>query len=320
APFDKGHVDVALVSLFSDGDFFQAYQAGAEKQANALGIRLRRFPGRGDSARQRDAIEQAINLGVKGLIIDHGMPDTIRDVAQKAVDAGIKVVAFDVELNNPRIPQITQSDHDLAQRVLAQALQDNGETFEAGLVYVPGSAPLDRRFAQWQQFRKAHPGVHESARWGTVSGSVAATVADQSAAVFRSHPQISVVFAPWDEFARGVKLAVDEATPRKNVRIYSADISTPDIQAMRAANSAWVATAATNPAVVGAVSVRTLALLLAGQDPGHQITVKPTLVTRDFLVKNNIANLADLEARLPAFAHSDAARAPWIPEPAAPSR
>ncbi|MGI4856085.1 MAG: substrate-binding domain-containing protein, partial [Janthinobacterium lividum] len=93
APFDKGHVDVALVSLFSDGDFFQVYQAGAEKQANALGIRLRRFPGRGDSARQRDAIEQAINLGVKGLIIDHGMPDTIRDVAQKAVDAGIKVVA-----------------------------------------------------------------------------------------------------------------------------------------------------------------------------------------------------------------------------------
>lgn len=316
APFDKGDVDVALVSLFSDGDFFQVYQAGAEKQAKALGIRLRRFPGRGDSARQRDAIEQAINLGVKGLIIDHGMPDTIRDVAQKAVDAGIKVVAFDVDLNNPRIPQIEQSDRDLAQLVLAQAVKDNGEKFEAGLVYVPGSAPLDKRAAVWQQFKKTYPGVRESARWGTVSGSVAATVADQSAAVFRAHPQISVVFAPWDEFARGVKLAVDEAKPRKNVRIYSADISTPDIQAMRAPDSAWVATAATNPAVVGAVSVRTLALLLAGQDPGHQVTVKPTLVTRDILVRKNIANLAELEASLPAFARSDAASASWIPEPA----
>lgn len=316
APFDKGNVDVALVSLFSDGDFFQVYQAGAEKQAQALGIHLRRFPGRGDSARQRDAIEQAINLGVKGLIIDHGMPDTIRDVAQKAVDAGIKVVAFDVNLNNPRIPQIEQSDHDLAQLVLSQALKDNGSTFDAGLVYVPGSAPLDRRFAVWQQIRKANPGVQELARWGTVSGSVAATVADQSAAVFRAHPQISVVFAPWDEFARGVKLAVDEGKLNGKVRIYSADISTPDIEAMRAPNSAWVATAATNPAVVGAVSVRSVALLLAGQDPGRQIVVKPTLVTRDILVQQHITNLTELEAKLPAFAHSDAATAKWIPETA----
>ncbi len=314
APFDKGNVDVALVSLFSDGDFFQVYQAGAEKQAQALGVHLRRFPGRGDSAHQRDAIEQAINLGVKGLIIDHGMPDTIRDVAQKAVDAGIKVVAFDVNLNNPRIPQIEQSDHDLAQLVLAQALKDNGPKFDAGLVYVPGSAPLDRRFAVWQQVKKDNPGIHELARWGTVSGSVAATVADQSAAVFRAHPQINVVFAPWDEFARGVKLAVDEGKLNGKVRIYSADISTPDIEAMRAPDSAWVATAATNPAVVGAVSVRSVALLLAGQDPGHQIIVKPTLVTRDLLVQQHITNLAELESKLPAFAHSDAANAKWIPE------
>lgn len=313
APFDKGNVDVAVVSLFSDGDFFQVYQSGAEKQAQALGIKLRRFPARGDSAKQRDAIEQAINLGVKGLIIDHGMPDTIRDVAQKAVDAGIKVVAFDVDLNNPRIPQIEQSDHDLAQLVLQQALKDNGDQFNAGLVYVPGSAPLDKRFAVWQQLKKDHIGVHELARWGTVSGSVAATVADQSAAVFRAHPQISVVFAPWDEFARGVKLAVDEGKLNGKVRIYSADISTPDIEAMRAPGSAWVATAATNPAVVGAVSVRAVALLLAGQDPGHQITVKPTLVTQDILVKNHIGNLAELEAKLPAFARSDAATAKWIP-------
>lgn len=50
----------------------------------------------------------------------------------------------------------------------------------------------------------------------------------------------------------------------KDVKIYSADISTSDIAAMREPDSAWAATAATNPAVVGQVSVRALAQLLAG--------------------------------------------------------
>jgi simple sugar transport system substrate-binding protein len=313
APFDKGGVKVALVSLLSQGDFFEAYQNGALRQARALGINLRLFPGRGDAAAERDAIQQAINLGVKGLIIDHGMPDSIKDIAQQAVDAGIKVIAFDVNLNNPKIPQVEQSDHDLATLVLDQAVKDNGDSFQAGLIYVAGFAPLDRRHAVWLDLKKAHPGIHEVATWGTADSPVATAVADQSAAAFRAHPDITVIFAPWDEFARGAKLAVDENKLNGKVRVYSADISTPDITAMRDPGSAWVATAATNPAVVGQVSVRAVALLLAGQDPGHEILVQPALVTRDALLKNDIKTIADLEAKVPAFAGSPAATASWIP-------
>jgi simple sugar transport system substrate-binding protein len=80
-----------------------------------------------------------------------------------------------------------------------------------------------------------------------------------------------------------------------------------------APNSAWVATAATNPAVVGAVSVRAVALLLAGQESEHHIVVKPTLITRDDLVKNNIRTIAELGEKFPAFRSSDAATAAWIP-------
>jgi simple sugar transport system substrate-binding protein len=74
-----------------------------------------------------------------------------------------------------------------------------------------------------------------------------------------------------------------------------------------------VATAATNPAVVGAVSVRSAALLVAGQDPGRRIVVKPTLITRGDLVKSNIRTIAELGAKFPAFRESDAATAGWIP-------
>ncbi|POM14548.1 periplasmic binding protein/LacI transcriptional regulator [Burkholderia cepacia] len=313
APFDKGGVKVALVNYLSTGDFFQAYEAGAQKQAKALGIDLRIYEGRQDATEQREQIQQAISVGVSAIIVNHGLPESLKDVVQRALDKGIKVVAFDVDLGNPKVPQIEQSDRDLANLLLDQAVKDNGDAFSAGYVYVAGFAPLDRRDAAWRDFKRAHPKVREQARWGTVDNPIAQSVANQAAAAYRAHPDIRVVFAPYDEFARGAKLAADEAKLASKLRIYSADISTADIEAIRAPGSAWVATAATNPAVVGAVSVRAAALLVAGQDPGRRIIVKPTLITRDDLVKNDIRTIAELGAKFPAFRASEAATASWIP-------
>jgi simple sugar transport system substrate-binding protein len=314
APFNKGGVKIALVNYLSTGDFFQAYEAGAQKQAKALGVDLRIYEGRQDATQQRDQIQQAINLGVSAIIVNHGLPESLKDVVQAALDKGIKVVAFDVDLGNPKVPQIEQSDHDLATLLLDQALKDNGDSFSAAYVYVAGFAPLDRRDAVWKQFKVDHPKVKEEARFGTVDNPIAQSVANQAAAAYRAHPDVRVVFAPYDEFARGAKLAADEAGISSKVRIYSADISTADIEAIRAPNSAWVATAATNPAVVGAVSVRAAALLVAGQDPGHRIEIKPALITRDDLVKNNIRTIAELGSKFKDFKSADVARASWIPE------
>lgn len=250
---------------------------------------------------------------MSAIIVNHGLPESLKDVVQRALDKGIKVIAFDVDLNNPKVPQIEQSDHDLATLLLGQVVKDNGDAFSAGYVYVAGFAPLDRRDAVWREFKSAHPQVQEKARFGTVDNPIAQSVANQAAAAYRAHPDIRVVFAPYDEFARGAKLAADEANLGSKVRIYSADISTADIEAIRAPNSAWVATAATNPAVVGAVSVRAAALAVAGEDPGHRIVVKPTLITHDDLVKNDIRTVAELGAKFPAFRSSGAASAKWIP-------
>jgi simple sugar transport system substrate-binding protein len=54
-------------------------------------------------------------------------------------------------------------------------------------------------------------------------------------------------------------------------------------------------------------------LEVVGADPGHQIVVKPTLITRDDLVKNDIKTVAELGSKFPAFRSSDAASAAWIP-------
>jgi simple sugar transport system substrate-binding protein len=316
APFDNpGDVKIALVRYLSTGDFFQAYLSGVEAQAAALGVDLRVFDSRQDAALQADMVDQAIALGVDGIIIQHGLTESMQDAAQRAIDAGIKVVAFDVNVENPAIPQVEQSDRDLARLALEQALVDNGNSFKAGYVYVPGIAPLDRRDETWVKVKAANPGIDEAAVFGTLDNPIANSVANQARSVLQANPDITVMFAPYDEFAKGVKIAVDEAGLTDQIDIYSADVSTADISAMREPGSAWAATAATNPAVVGEVSVRALAMLLAGEDPGHNVIVPPTLITQKMLLDQDIKNMEELSSKLPQFAHADVAVPSWMPLP-----
>ena len=316
APFDTPEdVTIALVRYLSTGDFFQAYLSGVERQAEALGVELRVFDSRQDAALQADMVDQAIALGVDGIIIQHGLTESMQAAAQRAVDAGIDVVAFDVDVQNDAIPQIEQSDRDLARLALEQAIEDHGESWVAGYVYVPGIAPLDRRNETWEAFKERYPGIEEVAQFGTLDNPIANSNANQAAAVLRANPNITVVFAPYDEFAKGVKIAVDELGMTDQVDIYSADISTADIAAMREPGSAWVATAATNPAVVGEVSVRALAMQMAGEDPGANVIVPPTLITQAMLLEREITNMEELSAKLPQFAHAEVAVPDWMPLP-----
>lgn len=312
APFDSRPVKIAVVSFLGGGDWLQAFEAGVKRQADALGVELTVSQARNDNDAQRSLVEQAINLGVDGIVINNGRPEVLKDVAQKALDKGIKVVAYDVNLDNPAIPQIEQSDKDMASLVLNQAIKDKGDGFVGGAVYVAGFAPLDRRYAVWKDVIAKHK-VTEKAVWGVVNDTVPASVADQTKAVLRANPDISVVFTPWDEFAKGVKLAIDELGVSSQVKIYGVDISTADIQLMIEPDSAWVATAATNAAVVGEVSIRAVSLSIAGQNPGRSVLLQPTLVTRDDLINNKIETIEDLQKKFPAFQKSDAATAPWIP-------
>jgi simple sugar transport system substrate-binding protein len=312
APFDKGGVKIALVSYLSQGDYFEAYEAGVARQAKALGVDLHIFQGKQDAALQREQIEEAISLGVQGLIVSHGQPESLKDVVQKAVDAGIKVVAKDVDLENPKVPLISQNDHEIARQVLNQALKDNGKNFAAGYVFAAGFRPLELRGEVWAEVKKQNPDITEKAVWGAVDSNTATTVASQTAAVLRAHPEIKVVFAPYDEFARGVKLGAVEAGVGDKIKVYSADVSTSDIQDIREDGSPWVATSATNPVVVGEVSLRAVALMIAGQDPGKVIEVNPVLITREELNNNNIKTIADLDTKLSGFGHSDQATASWM--------
>jgi len=314
APFDQGQVQIALVGYLFSGDFPEAYLRGVEQQSAALGASLRVFDARQQAASQGEMIDQATALGVDGIIVQFGLAETLKAPIERAIAKGIKVVAFDVDLDTPQVTQVEQDHHALARLALDQAVKDNGTRFDAGYVYISGFTPMERRDEIWSQVKKANPGIVEKARFGTLNPPIANSVADQASAVLRANPDISVIFAPFDEFAKGAKIAVDEAGLASRVKIYSADISTADIQIMKEPGSAWAATAAVNPQVAGAISVRSLAMLIAGEDPGHQVLVPPTLITRQQLLDLDVKNVRDLAQKLPAFGDTaNVARASWIP-------
>jgi len=89
---------------------------------------------------------------VDGIIVRHGFADTLCPGVNKAMDKGIKVVIYDVEIQkcSPKAVQTQQSDAIMASLVLDQMLKDSGKDQAVGYVNIAGIAPLDRRDTIWR--------------------------------------------------------------------------------------------------------------------------------------------------------------------------
>ena len=262
---------------------------------------------------EADFIYQAISMGVDAIIIDHGLSETLSQPAADALEAGIPVIAFDVDLGNPAIPQIAQDDHALGLMALEQMVADFNGQANVGYVYVSGILPLDKRDESFTKIKNENSGIIEVVRTGTLESPFSVKNADQVSASLRANPEINAYFSPYDEFAKGVVMALEEMN-RKDILVYSADISTQDIELMTTEGNPWRATAATNPSAIGAVSVRGAAMLIAGMELPADILIQPMLFTNDMLKENGIKNMNDLREKYPEFNKSTAATASWIPE------
>src|SRR5262245_25896958 len=314
--FADGSITISLAALLSAGDYFEQWRAGAEAQAEELGVTLDFLGADGDSDRHALNVQQAIDNEADAIIIDHGFPETIQPVVAEAVAAGSPVVAFDVDPGDDSVVTMNQSDEDIAGSVLEVLAEDTGGEGEVIYVYVSGFAPLDRRDAVWQQFKQDNPGITEVAQIGVVSDNTAAQVAEQAKAALQGNPDVTAIFAPYDEFAKGAVQAIQELGLEDQVKVYGADISNADIAVMTAEGSPWVATSATDPSNVGAVAVRAAALLVAGEEVPDEIVVPPALITQQQLRDGNIQNISELIEAVPELTTPDLVPIPWLADSA----
>jgi simple sugar transport system substrate-binding protein len=157
----------------------------------------------------------------------------------------------------------------------------------------------------WQEVKAANPGIVEVAQIGAVNDSTAATVADQAKAALQANPNVAAVFAPYDEFAKGATLAIEELGLQEQIKVYGADISTADIGVMTAEASPWFATVAADPTNVGAVAVRAAYLKAQGEEVATPVIVPVALITQAQLLEGGVQNMEQLSAAVPELQTPD---------------
>jgi simple sugar transport system substrate-binding protein len=272
------------------------------------------YDAQGDNATQAVQLDQAIGSGVDGIIVRHGFPDTLCPGVNEAIEQGIPVIIYDVEIQQcaPDAVQTQQSDVEMASLVLDKMVEDIGSDVLVGYVNVLGIAPLDRRHEVWEEYKAEH-NWEELFFTGTYTNSTATDTAAMVDSALKSNPDVEAIYAPYDELTKGTLSALEQNPGLENVLVYGADISTADIELMVAEGSPWIATGATDPNAIGAVVVRTLALHMAGELAEMKVEFPPILITQDFLRENGIRNMEDLRAEEPALNIADVSSAPWIP-------
>jgi simple sugar transport system substrate-binding protein len=306
-------VKIALVQNSGAGDYFEQWTDGARKQADAAGFDVKLYDAQADPDKQASDMKTAIESGVKGIIVDHGLVGTMCPLIQQATDAGIKVVVYDIQIAEcaPNAVETAQNDAELGTLVLTQMAKDVGDGIPVGYVTVLGIAPFDRRDAVWKKFVADHNWTQKFFV-GEFTHEVATDNARLVDAALTANPDAKAIFAAYDEFTKGAVSAIERHGLSTKVAAYGIDISNADIELMTKQDSPWKATATTDPSAVGAAVTRTLALELAGQLGTKKVVFPGALVTQSFLVENQIKNMDDLRAKLPELNLSKVSSADWL--------
>ncbi|MEL7234640.1 MAG: substrate-binding domain-containing protein, partial [Chloroflexota bacterium] len=303
---------VIVVRQLADGAFMSRYLAGVGSMAEELGIEWKEFNARGDEAEMVTQLENAISEQPDGILISHGATEAITNLINQATEQGIAVATFDTVVNNPAVPEIEQDDLRIGFEVMKHvALETRGE---ANLIYlnILGIPPLDKRDRTYQDFLWRYPGIEEVVMAGALTESTAADTQTRMEALLGEYQEADVVVAMWDELAKGAVRAINQAGVNEFVDVYAVDISDENIALMREDGSPWEAVVATDPFNTGRVGMRTTAALIGGEDPGKFLLVDPALITRDFLLENDVTNMDELVEALPQLGESPLAWYPWM--------
>lgn len=314
---ERGEVKIKVIRKIGNDDHTAQFLAGAKQEGEALGFKVDTFSANGDTAKFLDALDQAAADDVDGVIVSHGDDPATVDAVKKLRDKGIEVVTFDSIGDLAGIDGVTltaQDDQALARFALDRLVEDTGG--EANIIYlwVDGFPPMVRRNAVYQEVLAANPGINELARFGVANENTSVETQNAVAALLTQYPkgEIDAIFATWDAFAIGAARALIEAG-RTEIKIYGIDVSNADLQMMQEEGSPWVATAAVDPKMIGAVNVRLLAKKLAGEETPAEYNLEAALIDQEALSKSEeTVNMATLAEIIPGWGTTDAFEEDWM--------
>lgn len=316
---DADGVKILVVRKIGGDDNTAQYLAGVKKEGEALGFKVDTFSANGDSAKFHDTINQALDKGYDGVIISHGDDAATVDDVKKLTDKGIPVVTFDSDTDIAKIKGVTltsQDDESLAKLALDELKRVTSGQAKTAYLWVDGFPPMVSRNKVYQQFLKDNPGVKEIDRFGVAAADTSVQTQNAVSAMLTKYPkgQLDAVFATWDAFAIGATRAIEEAG-RTDIKLVGIDVSNADLQEIQKDGSPWLATAACDPKLIGAIDLRILAKKIAGEETPDTYQFKANLITQEQLKKAGKAvNMDNLSEIVPGWGKSNDFETSWITE------
>jgi len=151
---DASDITIAVVPKSLDNSIFLDSKTGAEKAAKDLGINLEWVgSAKSDASEQVTVIEGLIQKKVDGILISCNDADALKDVIDRAMDAGISVATFDSD--SPESKRIFYAGTDNyaigaeAAGYMKELLPDGGSV--AILTGVLGAPNLEMRITGFQE-------------------------------------------------------------------------------------------------------------------------------------------------------------------------
>lgn len=316
---DEDGVKIMVIRKIGGDDHTAQYLAGVKQEGEAMGFQVDTFTANGDTAKFHDAINQAMDKGYDGVIISHGDDDSTVDAVKKLQEKGIPTVTFDSNADIASIEGVTvtsQNDEELAKLALDKLNEVIGGKGNIGYLWVDGYPPMIARNKVYTKFLKENPEIKEVDRFGVVTQDTSVQTQNAVSAMLTKYKEgeLNAIFASWDAFAIGADRAIKEAG-RKDVKLVGIDISNADIQAMMAEDSPWIATAACDPKLIGAINLRILAQKIAGEETPEDYMVEASLITQEDLKKHDgEVSVQNLNKVVPGWGESDEFLTDWMKE------
>jgi ribose transport system substrate-binding protein len=191
------------------------------EEAEALGVEfLDMSPTEANAATQKDAVDNAINRGVDGIIIGAIDNRAFGESLDRAAAKGIPVVAVDTAIDHPHISALAQTDNLASARILGQYIVD---TTEKGKVIILGGTlghqTGDARRDGVKQVLEAngYTVIFRACNWDP------ATALETATNELAANPDAVAVFGCWDPGALAGLSAVKQRGLLGKVKVYGFD-------------------------------------------------------------------------------------------------
>ncbi|NVK41383.1 MAG: ABC transporter substrate-binding protein [Oceanospirillaceae bacterium] len=263
--------------------YFVAAARGAERRARTLDpeVRVEVLSSAYDLDRQIAQIDHFIASGMRLILISAADPEAIGPAVQRARDAGIRVIAIDVEATGADAT-ITTDNRQAgieACRYLAERIDRKGNVV---IINGPPVSSITERVSGCHDALDHYPDIELLSDSENGAGAREGGM-EKMTALMTAYPDIQGVFAINDPSALGAEQAARQAG-RDSFVIVSVDGSPAAVERLQQPDSRLQATAAQFPRRIAEQAVDVGVRLLQGEtvEP-RRILIEPKLITRENL-------------------------------------